>query len=344
MEDEAHVRLVDPHAEGDGGTDDHALVGHEQALCLGPVLGPHAGMIGDGAEPLGDEEGSPLLGRLARQGIDDAGLARPAIEKINELLLGIVLGRHGKLQVGPVKARDIDLRLATEDLAHNVAPGRLVRRRGKGADGNTGEGPPERLQHVIFRTERRAPLRNAVGLVNGDQLHVKAGQGAHHALRHQPFGREIEQAHLAARHAPPDGDVVLPVLGGVDALGGDASQFQRRHLVLHQRHQRRNDDGEASPRQCGHLIAQRLARPRGHDGQHVAALKERGDDALLAGPEALVTEGFSEDVVRFHAGTCSGSTAIRGMLIVFVVPKPNWIPPAIVHTPKRPPSLRTFPF
>ena len=38
-------------------------------------------MIGDAPEALGDEESGPFLGRLARQGIDDAGLPRTAVEE-----------------------------------------------------------------------------------------------------------------------------------------------------------------------------------------------------------------------------------------------------------------------
>ena len=128
-------------------------------------------------KPLDDEEGRPFLRRLARQRIDDAGLARAAVEKIQELLLGIVLGRHGEADVGPVETRHIDLRLAAEDLAHDVAPRRLVRRRGEGADGNAGEGLPQALQHVVFRPEGRTPLRNAMRLVDGDELSRRAATG-----------------------------------------------------------------------------------------------------------------------------------------------------------------------
>ena len=315
MEHEAHIRLVDAHAEGNRGADDDALLGHEQALRFRAIIGRHAGVIGDGAETLGDEEGGPFLGRLARQRIDDAGLTGTAIEKVDKLLLGIVLGRHRQAQVGPVETRDIDLRLPAEDLAHDIAPGRLVRRRRKGADGNTGEGLPQGLQHVVLRSERSAPLRDAMRLVDGDQGHVETRQCPHHALGHQPLGRQIEQAHLATRDPPPDGDVLVAVLCGVDAFGGHPGELECRHLVLHQRHQRRDDDGQPAARQSRHLVAQRLPRPGGHDGQHIAPIEKCGDDTLLAGPEALVAEGLAENVVRFHAGTSSGSAPIRGPLI-----------------------------
>ena len=117
MEDEAHVRLVDAHAKGDGGADDDALLRHEQVLRLGPVIGTHAGVIGDGAIALGHEVRREFLRRLPRQRIDDAALALAAIEEIEKLLLGAVLGRHHQADVGAVEARDEHLRLAAEDLA-----------------------------------------------------------------------------------------------------------------------------------------------------------------------------------------------------------------------------------
>ena len=42
VEDVAHVRLIDPHAEGDGGDDDHAGLGHKYVLVRLPLLLLHA--------------------------------------------------------------------------------------------------------------------------------------------------------------------------------------------------------------------------------------------------------------------------------------------------------------
>ena len=166
-------------------------------------------------------------------------------------------------------------------------------------------------------------------LVDGDELHVEPRQRPHHTLRHQPLGREIKQPHLPRRHAPPDGDVLVPVLRRIDALGRDTGELQRRHLVLHQRHQRRYHDGEPTPRQRRHLVAQRLPRARRHHRQHVPPLEQGGDDPFLAGPEALVTEGFAEDIVRCHPRTSSRSAAIRGPLIDCLPRHGRPAPPAL---------------
>ncbi len=44
--DEAHVRLVDAHAEGDGGDDDDAVLAQEALLVARAGLGRQAGVVG----------------------------------------------------------------------------------------------------------------------------------------------------------------------------------------------------------------------------------------------------------------------------------------------------------
>jgi hypothetical protein len=111
-------------------------------------------------------------------------------------------------------------------------------------------------------------------LVDGDEPHVEPGERRDHPLRHQPLGREIEQPHLARRHLAPDGDVLVTPGGGIDGLRRNTCKLQRGHLVLHQRDERRDDDGKPAPRQRRHLVAQRLAGARGHHGQHVPAFEQ----------------------------------------------------------------------
>ena len=52
VENKAHIRLVDPHAKGNGGADDDTLLGHEQVLRLGAILRLHPSVIGNGAMAL----------------------------------------------------------------------------------------------------------------------------------------------------------------------------------------------------------------------------------------------------------------------------------------------------
>ena len=76
MGDEAHVRLVDAHAEGDGGADDDPVLAQKTRLVPPANLGGQAGMVGQGREPLFPEEGRRALHLLARQAVDDARIAQ----------------------------------------------------------------------------------------------------------------------------------------------------------------------------------------------------------------------------------------------------------------------------
>ena len=82
VEDITHVRLVDPHAEGDGGDDDHPRIGHEDILVRLPFPLLHARVIGKRPYPVRRQQGGGFLRLLARQAIDDAALAFVACNKV----------------------------------------------------------------------------------------------------------------------------------------------------------------------------------------------------------------------------------------------------------------------
>ena len=63
--------------------------------------------------------------------------------------------------------------------------------------------------------------------------------------------------------------------------GGDAELAQRRHLVVHQRDQRRHDHRGAGAAQRRHLVADALAAAGGHQHQRVAAGHHVVDHLLL---------------------------------------------------------------
>ena len=74
MRDEAHVRFVDAHAEGDGGNDDDAFFVEETRLVGGAHVRSEAGVIRQRGQALRGEPGGDFVHALARQAIDDAGV------------------------------------------------------------------------------------------------------------------------------------------------------------------------------------------------------------------------------------------------------------------------------
>ena len=153
-------------------------------------------MIWHGAVSLTRQEGRQVLATSPRQGIDDAALLLAPVEESEQLLLGVGLRLDGEADIRPVEAGDIDLAVAGEKLFDDVAARRFVGGRGHRADRHAGKGGAQFLQHVIFRPEGRAPLRDAMRLVDGEERHADLLQGGDHTACHQPFRRHVENAHL----------------------------------------------------------------------------------------------------------------------------------------------------
>ena len=130
-------------------------------------------------------------------------------------------------------------------------------------------------ERQIFRPEVVAPLRDAMGLVDRQQRDLGALEQLERVGLGQPLGRDVDEAKLAARDPVEDLPVLDEIVGRVQARGRDAVAAELRHLVAHQRDQRRHHDGEAVAQQRRQLVAQRLAAARRHDRQHVARRRAR---------------------------------------------------------------------
>ncbi len=175
--------------------------------------------------------------------------------------------------------------VALEQLLRDVRARRLVGGRGEGGDVRRREQFLQPGQLLIFRPEARPPFGDAMRLVHHEQVGVEPVQRAQHVLVHQPLGREIEQLGLARRRLAPFRDLLVPPHAGMDRGRLDAIGAQAGDLIVHQRLQRRNDDGRPLQQQCRDLVAQRLARPGRHHRQHVLAAEDEIDDLLLPGAE-----------------------------------------------------------
>ena len=120
-----------------------------------------------------------------------------------------------------------------------------------------------------------------MGLVHRRQGDVRLlGQGEEGGGG-ETLRRDIQQLVL-----PPAGPAQgVPVLllgkGGVEEGGGYARLPQGGHLILHQGDQGGDDQGHPRQQQGGELVAHRLARPGGHDAQHVPPGQEGVHQGLL---------------------------------------------------------------
>ena len=150
----------------------------------------------------------------------------------------------------------------------------------------------------VVRAEVVAPLRDAVRLVDDEQADAGGAQRLGEARRREALGRDVEQAHLTGGGPRQGGAIGRRVLLGVDdgrAPGSDP--FEPLDLVLHERHERRDHHGEVVAHEGRQLVAERLARARGHDDEHVARRagpRERLHGLGLSGAEGLEAEERSQ--------------------------------------------------
>ena len=134
VHDEAHVGLVDAHAEGDRGAHDQRLVGHPE-LLLAVALG-HAelAVVKVGADAVALERLGQLLGVALRQAVHDAALAAVLVDEAHDGrghvgLLGIHKVHEVAAEVGSLQAHG---RLLELEVQENVGL-RLRGGRGRGA-------------------------------------------------------------------------------------------------------------------------------------------------------------------------------------------------------------------
>ncbi len=185
----------------------------------------------------------------------------------------LVLDADG--DVRPVEAGDEDPRLPAEQPLHDIVArsetSAVAVSATSGTCGNTSRSRP-RPRYSPRKLWPHCEMQCASSMAM--RLSGRRESADQHALGQQPLGGEIEQAHLARRDTAPRRDIILARTAGMDRLGADAFELERGDLVVHQRDERGDHDGEPAEHQRRQLVAQRLAgagrhhRQRRHAGQH----------------------------------------------------------------------------
>src|SRR6266571_2284892 len=104
MGDEAHVGLVDTHAEGDRRYHDDGIVADEALLVRAARRRIQPGVVGQGVDALLAQPGGRLVDLAPRQAVDDAGVAAMSGEKIEQLAARVVALDDRVADVRPVEA------------------------------------------------------------------------------------------------------------------------------------------------------------------------------------------------------------------------------------------------
>ena len=173
---------------------------------------------------------------------------------------------------------------------------------------------------AVVGAEVVAPGADAVGLVDGDEGGLAAGEHLGEAGDADPLGRDEEEVERA-------GEVVAAGLCGrrrgrvgVDAGDAQTGGGELGGLVVHERDERDDDQRGAAAGDGGKLVAERLAGAGGHDKQRVAAVDDGAADGFLIGAEGGETEVVWRRAVRSvmrvglvsHSGSLERELGDRG--------------------------------
>ena len=295
VDDEAHVRLVDPHAKRVGRDHHAAAVKQEVLLVAGALLGREARVVARGRDALLAKKLAGLLHGATARAVHDARASRALAAQCHQHPVALLSGLgtlDGKAEVGAVEAGHHAQGVVQPQRGGDVGADALGGRGGERHDRHAcAQRVDEAADALVAGAEVVSPLRYAVRLVHGEKacparVHRRDEPGVV-----QPLGRDVQKVQQPVAHLRKHGGALGAGLRAGEAVGGHARLAQRPHLVRHERDQGRHDHGHARQHDGGHLVADRLSRRRGHDGEHVAPGQRGAHDPLLVGAELAVAEG-----------------------------------------------------
>ncbi len=153
-------------------------------------------------------------------------------------------------------------------------------------------------EHAVVGAEVVAPLRDAVGLVDGDERWLALAEHLRETGNTQPLGRDEEKLQAAVEVVNASLARGLAIEPGVDAGDAEAACAELGRLVLHERDQRADDQRRAAAGNGRQLIAERFACAGGHDQQQVAPGDGGAADLLLIRAKGREAEGAGEQIVE----------------------------------------------
>src|SRR5262245_28902340 len=138
-----------------------------------------------------------------------------------------------------------------------------------------------------------APLRNAVGLIDGDEGEVRRLQPVE-ALQ-ECFRGDVEEVELTPLDIAPEKILFRAEEPGIERRRLHAGLSERRHLVFHERNEGRDDEANARTRQRRNLVAERLASARRHQDEGVISRDHMLDNFLLPPAEGVIAVNCLQD-------------------------------------------------
>lgn len=109
-----------------------------------------------------------------------------------------------------------------------------------------------------------------------------------------PFRCKIEQLHAPLLEILQYETLFQPSESGVKRRNRDLALLHGRHLILHQRDERRDDQRQSRQNGRRQLVAEGFALPRRHDRHDIAPGQHGANDFFLTKSECRKPEPFLE--------------------------------------------------
>ena len=256
MHHEAHVGLVDAHAERHRRHHYLDIILEEGILGLLALLERQPRMIGRRLAAVAGQSLGHLLHPITTGAVNNPAIALLALHVAQQLFGRLELLHQAVADIRAIEAGGVDEGIVQLKPVQHVAAGRLVGGRGERHHRHLREPLLEPPEGRILRPKIVAPLGDAVGLVNSKQPERQLGQPVHKLVLQQSLGGDIEQLDLATAHGGEVLDHLLPAQGRVDVNRRHTVGTQAIDLILHQGDQRRDHHPEPWPQQRRDLEAE----------------------------------------------------------------------------------------
>src|SRR5580704_3036543 len=193
-------------------------------------------MVGERRNSLPAQGFRELLDALARAAIDNAALALMTSDRCFYLQRGIGLAPHREMDVRPVEGPDENARLGGKQLPDDVRAGWRVGG-GRHRDELKIADRLRRLREAeVFGPEIVPPLRDAMGLVDGEDIGSRLAKKGGRIRTSEALRRDVEEAISPPPQARLDCRIVFAAVRRVQRGGGNSAGLQLLHLIAHQSH------------------------------------------------------------------------------------------------------------
>ena len=239
MHYKAYIRLINTHTEGICRHNQRHAAADEGILVFAPLLRRQTCVIAQGTEALAPQKLRHAFHLIARSTVNYAAILFMLTHKLQQRALLILRALHGKMQIGPVKARHHNFCLRNAQTFDNITAHIRRSRRSKGCHQRLcGQGLNKIRNIIILLAETVSPLRYAVRLVHRHHRNIGLAGEINKLLVDQALRCHIQKFALLVEGGMQHSAVFVAAHAAVQISCRNTAGRQRLRLILHQRYQR----------------------------------------------------------------------------------------------------------